>query len=133
MRTITLVIIHCSAVRPYQTSTAAQIDSWHRARGWNGIGYHYVIYRDGSIRCGRNIDSIGAHCQGHNTGSIGICYIGGVSADGHTPKDTRTPQQRQSLRRLVDTLQHLYLGATVHGHNDYAAKACPSFRVETDL
>ena len=92
-----------------------------------------VICRDGSIHCGRNIDSIGAHCQGHNTGSIGICYIGGVAADGHTPKDTRTPKQRQALRTLVEALQQLYPGATVHGHNDYAAKACPSFRVETDL
>ena len=52
MRTITLIIIHCSAVRPYQTSNAAQIDSWHRARGWNGIGYHYVILRDGTIQTG---------------------------------------------------------------------------------
>ena len=86
------IIIHCSATPEGRDYTVADITSWHRQRGFSTIGYHYVIYRDGSIHCGRNIDSVGAHCQGHNTGSIGICYIGGVAADGHTPKDTRTPQ-----------------------------------------
>ena len=133
MRTITLIIIHCSAVRPYQTSTAAQIDSWHRARGWNGIGYHYVIYRDGSVHPGRPVEQIGAHCTGHNANSIGVCYIGGCAADGKTPKDTRTPQQREALRRFVADLQKQYPGATVHGHREFAAKACPSFDVKTEL
>ena len=82
MRTITLIIIHCSAVRPYQTSTAAQIDSWHRARGWNGIGYHYVILRDGTVQPGRPEDAVGAHCVGHNAHSIGICYEGGLDVKG---------------------------------------------------
>lgn len=76
---------------------------------------------------------IGAHCEGHNANSIGICYIGGCAADGKTPKDTRTPQQREALRRLVADLQKQYPGASVHGHREFAAKACPSFDVKTDL
>ena len=85
MRTITLIIIHCSAVRPYQTSTAAQIDSWHRARGWNGIGYHYVILRDGTVQPGRPEDAVGAHCVGHNAHSIG------TKADSMSRATPRTP------------------------------------------
>ena len=74
MRKITLLIVHCSAVRTYQTSSAMQIDAWHKARGWKGIGYHYVVRRDGSIEKGREEGAIGAHCINHNRHSIGICY-----------------------------------------------------------
>jgi N-acetylmuramoyl-L-alanine amidase len=111
----------------------ADIDRWHKARGWRGIGYHYVIYRDGSVHAGRPVEQIGAHCTGHNANSIGICYIGGVAADGKTPKDTRTPAQRIALRELVEELRAKYPGATVHGHREFAPKACPSFDVQTEL
>ena len=133
MRKITKIIIHCSATPEGCDYTVADIDRWHKSRGWQCIGYHYVIYRDGSVHTGRPVAQIGAHCTGHNANSIGVCYIGGCAADGKTPKDTRTPQQREALRRLVADLQKQYPGATVHGHREFAAKACPSFDVKTEL
>ena len=134
MRKITDIIIHCSATPEGKAFTVADIDRWHRQRGFDCIGYHYVIYLDGSVHKGRAIEKQGAHCKGHNAQSIGICYIGGCAADGKTPKDTRTPEQRAALRQLVQQLQKAYPGSTVHGHNEYnKAKACPSFNVKTDL
>ena len=133
MRPINRIIIHCSATAEGKDFTVKDIDTWHRRRGFDCIGYHYVIYRDGSIHAGRSIEKIGAHCRGYNTGSIGICYIGGCAADGKTPKDTRTPEQRESLRALVRILRYNYPAASVHGHNEFAAKACPSFNVQKDL
>ena len=132
MRKINEIIVHCSATVEGRDYTVADIDSWHKARGWRCIGYHYVIYRDGSVHTGRSIGQVGAHCTGHNANSIGVCYIGGCAADGKTPKDTRTPQQREALRRLVADLQKKYPGATVHGHNEFADKACPCFDVKTE-
>lgn len=133
MRHINEIIIHCSATPEGRDYTVADIDRWHKARGWRGIGYHYVIYRDGSVHAGRPVEQIGAHCTGHNANSIGICYIGGVAADGKTPKDTRTPAQRIALRELVEELMAKYPEATVHGHREFAPKACPSFDVQTEL
>lgn len=133
MRQIKEIILHCSATAEGRDYTVADIDRWHKARGWRGIGYHYVIYRNGSVHPGRPVEQIGAHCTGHNANSIGVCYIGGCAADGKTPKDTRTPQQREALRRLVADLQKQYPSATVHGHREFAAKACPSFDVKTEL
>lgn len=127
MFTITLIIIHCSAVRPYQTSTAIQIDNWHRARGWNGIGYHYVILRDGTIQTGRPESKIGAHCAGHNAHSLGICYEGGLDTAGN-PKDTRTRAQKRSLLQLLRTLKQKYPKALIMGHNVFNVhKSCPCF------
>lgn len=133
MRKINEIIVHCSATAEERDYTVGDIDRWHKSRGWQCIGYHYVIYRDGSVHTGRPVAQIGAHCAGHNANSIGVCYIGGCAADGKTPKDTRTPQQREALRRLVADLQKQYPGATVHGHREFAAKACPSFDVKTEL
>lgn len=130
MRTINEIIIHCAATPEGKDYTVADIDQWHRARGFEGIGYHYVIYRDGSVHAGRSEALAGAHCKGHNAHSIGICYIGGCARDGKTPKDTRTASQSKSLERLVRGLLEKYPGATVHGHNEFAAKACPSFDVK---
>ena len=127
MRSITLILIHCSAVRPYQTSTAVQIDSWHRARGWNGIGYHYVILRDGTIQTGRPESQVGAHCTGHNAHSIGICYEGGLDAQGK-PSDTRTRAQKRALVRLLRDLRKKYPKALITGHNVFNPhKSCPCF------
>lgn len=130
MRKINKIILHCAATPEGKDFTVAQIDAWHRARKFNGIGYHYVIYRDGSVHPGRPEERAGAHCTGQNSNSIGICYIGGCAADGKTPKDTRTPAQRTAMLRLVRGLLAKYPGATVHGHNEFAAKACPSFNVK---
>ena len=127
MRSISLILIHCSGVRPYQTSTAIQIDNWHRARGWNGIGYHYVILRDGTIQTGRPESQVGAHCTGHNAHSIGICYEGGLDAQGE-PSDTRTRAQKRALVRLLRDLRKKYPKALITGHNVFNPhKSCPCF------
>ena len=121
------IIVHCTATPEGKNYTVADIDKWHKARGWKGIGYHYVIYRDGSIHQGRPETEIGAHCQGHNDNSIGVVYVGGLASDGKTPKDTRTYAQKKSLENLLKQLKQKYPKATIHGHRDFAAKACPSF------
>ena len=127
MRDIDKIIIHCSATREGEEFSVETIRSWHKKRGWADVGYHYIVHLDGSISYGRDVDIIGAHTKGHNTGSIGICYIGGVETDGKTPKDTRTPEQKESLLELIKVLKKLNSSAVVHGHCDFAAKACPSF------
>ena len=114
------IIIHCSATPEGRDYTVADITRWHRQRGFRTIGYHYVIYRDGSVHQGRSENEMGAHCLGHNATSIGICYIGGLATDGRTPKDTRTPAQRAALVNLVAEMRRKYPGATVHGHNEFA-------------
>ena len=128
MRVITLIVIHCSAVRPDQTSSAAQIDTWHRQQGWKfGIGYHYVIRRDGTIEPGRPERMVGAHCLNHNAHSIGICYEGGLDIRGQ-PADTRTAEQKTSMWRLIEALRQRYPRALIVGHRDLDPhKACPCF------
>ena len=127
MRTINEIIIHCSDTREGQDFTVKDITSWHKDRGFKTIGYHYVIYRDGSIHGGRSVDLVGAHCTGHNSYSIGICYIGGMDRDNKQPKDTRTLAQKAALLSLLTDLKMLYPEARIYGHRDFAAKACPSF------
>ena len=113
-----MVVIHCSAVRPDQMSSVAQIDSWHRKRGFKfGVGYHYVIRRDGSIEAGRPEWMVGAHCVNHNKYSIGVCYEGGLDARGQ-PADTRTAAQKATLRQLLTDLHRRYPRAVIVGHHD---------------
>lgn len=126
-RYINEIIVHCSATAEGKDFTVADIKKWHLARGFSDVGYHYVIYRDGSINKGRDESKIGAHCTGHNSHSIGVCYIGGCTKDGKTPKDTRTDAQRSSLLKLLSELKKKYPKASIHSHRDYANKACPSF------
>lgn len=126
-RRINEIIVHCTATPEGRDYTVADIRQMHKAQGWVDIGYHYLIYRDGSIHEGRNVDMVGAHCQGHNAQSIGVCYVGGVARDGKTPKDTRTAAQKDALIHLLMQLVCLYPDATIRGHRDFAAKACPSF------
>jgi len=136
MRNISKIIIHCSATPAGRHVTVDEIRSWHvNERGWSDIGYHYVIYLDGSVHVGRPLDRTGAHVKGHNTGSIGICYIGGSDADDISEaQDTRTPSQIIALRALVDGLMGIYPSAKVHGHNEFDShKACPSFDVQNDF
>lgn len=129
MNKVDRIIIHCSATREGADFTAADIRRWHKRQGWQDIGYHYVIRIDGTIEAGRPEDQPGAHCKGYNNGSIGVCYIGGVAQDGKTAKDTRTEAQKASLLSLVRELKMRYPLATVCGHREFAAKACPSFDV----
>ena len=131
MRKIDRIIIHCSATSPSQDFSAADINRWHKARGWSGIGYHYVIKLDGTIEKGRPVERAGAHAFGYNKRSIGLCYIGGVDEDGN-PKDTRTPEQLRAMNIFVAMLKDDYKGATVHGHNEFSSKACPSFNVREE-
>lgn len=132
MREINEIIIHCAATPEGRNFTVADIDQWHKQRGWRGIGYHFVIYIDGSVHKGRPVEEVGAHCLNHNAHSIGVCYIGGCTADGKRPKDTRTPAQKAALRRLVGELRKQYPQARVHGHCEFANKACPAFDVKKD-
>ena len=127
MREINKIIVHCSATPEGKAVTVEDIDQWHKCRGWKGIGYHYVVYLDGSVHKGRDESQIGAHCAGLNRYSIGVCYIGGVLKDGRTPKDTRTEAQKQSLIGLLKELKAKYPKATIYGHREFAAKACPCF------
>jgi N-acetylmuramoyl-L-alanine amidase len=129
MRKINKIILHCSATPEGKDYTVEQIREWHvKGNGWKDIGYHFVIYRDGSIHTGRPVEQVGAHCKGHNANSIGVCYIGGITED-NVPKDTRTDAQKKAMREFVKTLQSQYPGATVHCHNEFANKACPSFKL----
>lgn len=126
MRNINLIIVHCSATPEGRNVSVADIDRWHRERGFDGIGYHYVVYIDGSVHEGRPLNKVGAHCKGHNAHSIGICYIGGVDLNGK-PKDTRTLAQKDALVNLLMRLKRRFPKAVIRGHRDFAAKACPSF------
>ena len=129
MRTVTFLIVHCSAVRPGQQSSSQDIDCWHRARGWKSGGYHYVVRRDGTVEIGRRLEEIGAHCAGHNAHSVGICYEGGLDEQGK-PADTRTLAQKQALDELLGQLHKQFPNALIVGHHDLnPMKACPCFDV----
>lgn len=132
MRTITLIIVHCSANRAGSALRMADIDSYHRSLGWIGCGYHYVIPTDGTIEPGRPEEMVGAHCKNHNRHSIGVCYIGGLSKDGK-PADTRTDAQRIALRTLLEQLRRRYPDALIVGHRDLdPQKVCPCFDVANE-
>ena len=134
MRKLNEIIIHCAATAEGKDFHAADIRRWHvQGNGWQDIGYHFVIDLDGTVEPGRPVEKQGAHCSGHNANTIGICYVGGCAADGKTPKDTRTPEQKIALRSLVNGLKHAYGITKVTGHRKYANKACPSFDVDKDL
>jgi len=128
MRQINKIIVHCSATREGENYTVDTIRSWHvDGRGWSDIGYHFYIDLYGEIHKGRDISRIGAHTKGLNRNSIGICYCGGVEEDGKTPKDTRYDCQKEALLAVLRTLKAMYPKAEIHGHRDFANKACPSF------
>lgn len=128
-RSISKIILHCTATPEGKDYTVEQIRQCHLARGFSDIGYHFLIYRNGSVHRGRPIEQIGAHCYGQNACSIGISYVGGCASDGKTPKDTRTPEQTIALLKLVSDLLNQFPGATLHGHYEFANKACPSFKI----
>lgn len=131
MRKITGIIIHCSD-SPF--GDRAQINDWHKQRGWNGIGYHYVILngviksgdkydpaKDGVLQDGRPLEKVGAHCQGHNAESIGICLIG---------KKTFSEKQLQRLLWVVGLYMDRFKISIDHvkGHYEYdKGKTCPNF------
>lgn len=146
-RTITDIVIHCTATREGQEMTVGQIREEHKRNGWSDIGYHYVIGLKGEIWNGRDVDLIGAHVSGHNTHSIGIAYVGGLEGNTLVPyrllkaKDTRTAEQKAALLSLLVDLRKMYPYARIRGHRDYSPdkngngtiepsewiKDCPSF------
>ena len=130
MRELNRIILHCSATKEGKDYSVETIRDWHvKGRGWSDIGYHWVIRLDGSIEVGRPLEKSGAHTKGHNKDSVGVCYIGGCDADGK-PKDTMNPEQEKAWRMIVLSLRTLYGDLTIHGHNEFANKACPSFTVK---
>ena len=131
MRNINKIIVHCTATREGKEYSVADIDRWHKDRGFRCVGYHYVVKLNGDVEVGRMEKEIGAHCLGHNNHSIGICYIGGLDANGKS-KDTRTPEQKESLLILLKELKKKYPKATIHGHREFAAKDCPCFDAKTE-
>ena len=137
-RRIDSIIVHCTASPEGKNLTVEDIRRDHKAQGWADIGYHYVVYLDGSIHNGRNVDLVGSHCYGHNLYSIGVVYVGGLENKPNTPynklkaKDTRTDKQKKALVSLLKDLRRLYPKAKIYGHRDFAAKDCPCFNAKEE-
>lgn len=130
-RSINLIVVHCTATEEGKDYSVAEIRRWHLKRGFSDIGYHYLIGIDGKVHEGRNVNISGAHTAGYNAHSIGVCYVGGLDKN-HKPKDTRTPAQKASLLRLLTDLKKIYPKASIHGHREYANKACPCFDAKNE-
>lgn len=144
----TLIVVHCSATRPSQDIGAAEIRQWHLARGYQDIGYHLVIRRNGRIELGRPLDAIGAHVTGFNSISVSLCMVGGLLPDGK-PADVLNPMafdayteaQMTAAHTAIAFLRRLYPSAKVVGHRDLSPdldkdgavkkhewlKTCPGF------
>jgi len=145
-RVIDEIIVHCSATRPewFAGKTVEQkrdeIRNWHvRDRGWKDIGYALIIDRDGKTAKGRDLDKdgdvweeIGAHTEGHNTRSIGLCLIGGFGSNANDKFEKNfTKAQDDILRMTLASLTKQFPTIKkISGHNEYAAKACPGFNVK---
>lgn len=130
------IIVHCSATRPDWmqgrplAEKVAEIRRWHKDNGWNDIGYHWLIDRDGSVVSGRAENVVGAHTVGKNSGTIGICLIGGFGS-AETDRFDRhfTALQDAALRQVIAGIEKRTQIDRISGHNEYAAKACPGFNV----
>ena len=134
-RGIKRIVVHCAATPEGKDFDVDDVRRWHTAprpqgQGWSRIGYHFIIKLDGTIQRGLAEERTGIHVRGRNTGSIAVCYIGGVDARMKA-KDTRTPDQKEAMERLVKQLVAAYPAAEVLGHRDHLGvrKACPSFDV----
>ena len=127
-RRIDEIVVHCTASKPNVDLNVDDVRKMHKKQGWSDIGYHYLIRLDGRIENGRDVDIIGAHVEGHNAHTIGVCYVGGLDKNGN-PYDTRTENQKASLLSLLIDLKKLYPKAVIKGHRDYPKvnKACPCF------
>lgn len=133
MREISKAIVHCTATPEGRPTTVEDIRSWHKARGWSDIGYHYVIYLDGSIHEGRPVERMGAHCKGQNKGSIGVAYVGGIDKKHLKPKDTRTKAQKDALIEILKEFKHLYCDIKIYGHRDFSSKACLALTLKKSI
>ena len=127
---VSYIIIHCSATRETQDYTPEQLKRDHMARGFIDVGYHFYIRKDGTVTQHRKLNEVGAHCRPFNRCSIGVCYEGGLDANGK-PKDTRTLKQRATLVGLILDLKQKFPKAVIRGHNEMPGsvpKACPCFK-----
>ena len=139
-RRIDLILVHCTATPEGKDYTVEDIRNWHKGQGWSDIGYHYIIYRDGSVHLGRDFDVAGSHCVGYNANSIGVVYVGGLEnipgkkVSDLPAKDTRTDAQKLALLDLLVKLRNLYPNAKIAGHRNYdkKGKRCPSFDAKTE-
>lgn len=137
-REVRYLVVHCSATPPKMDIGRKEIDQWHKTRGWSGIGYHFCIRRNGIQELGRKLNEdhlletleIGAHVEGYNSQSIGICLVGGVDEMGRA-QENFTKSQYDTLETLLNALADQFPGAEVKGHRDFpgVSKACPSFDV----
>ena len=127
-RNISLIVLHCSATRVNQNFTIEQLEACHKARGFQTIGYHFYITKDGTLYPGRPESQMGAHAKGFNAHSIGICYEGGLDEHGRC-KDTRTLAQKVTMEELLQSLCVDYPDAEILGHRDLPGvhKECPCF------
>lgn len=127
-RTINRIIVHCTATPEGRVETVESVRRMHKAKGWADIGYHYLIGLNGERWNGRNVNLVGAHCEGYNANSIGVCYVGGCDKNMKA-KDTRTDKQKAALIALLKDLRKLYPKAKIVSHRDLdrKGKACPSF------
>ena len=127
---VKFLTVHCAATPEGRHVTAAQISEWDKAK-FGQTSYHWVIEVEGTTHRTLRDDQLGAHVGGHNTGNIGICYIGGMDVHMRNPKDTRTDAQKTSLLTLLRTYKSRYPGIIIRGHRDWpdVNKACPSFDV----
>ena len=133
MRELNRIILHCTATPEGRDVSVDDIRRWHvDGNGWSDIGYHYVILLDGTIARGRPLDVAGAHVKGHNKDSVGVVYVGGTDVTGQ-PQDTLNSNQLFSLYKVVTSLRNLFGPLTLHGHNEFSDKACPSFIVSEKL
>ena len=133
IKEIKYLVLHCSATKLSRRTEAEDIDRWHRNQGYEMIGYHWYINRNGLISQGRKEQYAGAHVMGHNENSIGICYEGGIDEQGNAA-DTRTSAQRQALLYLLKELKQRYPVAEICGHRDFpnVHKACPCFDAKSE-
>ena len=134
MKDVLYIVVHCSSTRASQTVTVEDIDRMHKAKGWAGIGYHWVIYQDGSIHEGRKEKYAGAHVRHYNEHAIGVCYVGGKDEKGRNG-DTRTPEQKAALWFLLKDLKNSYPNAKIVGHRDFpnVHKDCPCYDVQSEM
>ncbi len=117
LNSVKYLVVHCAATPPSRDLGVAEIRAMHKQRGFNDVGYHYVIRRDGRVEKGRADSVVGAHVQGFNSVSLGICMVGGINAKGWS-ENNFTPEQFAALRQLLMTLKAKYTTAEILGHRD---------------
>jgi N-acetylmuramoyl-L-alanine amidase len=128
VRELNEIIVHCSDTRTNQSFSIDTVKQWHLSRGFSDVGYHYYIRLDGMLEEGRPIEKAGAHCKGHNSNSIGVCFEGGKKENGQ-PWDKPTDEQICTWDSLKENLLWRFGELKISGHYEYSTKTCPNFDV----